>query len=481
MLNTSQMEQIDQAARSILERTGIRIDSTEALDYLRRFGCHTDEAARLVKIPSRLSYDVIDKMRRDYRKPDRPERMSVRYSHVRFRPSPYEVHSDFTVSTGGFCCFLNDLDGCRRPAGRDDVLCSINMVNHLDGIDYTGLPVSDQTVPAEHRPVVMAAELAKWTRKLGGVETFSAADARWIHEIGQVVASSAEEYRRHPVLVGYAETRSPLCFDHNMVGVFLEYVKLGVPQTVDTMAAGGTTAPVTAAGILALATAETLAAVVLGYAVREDAVLAMDIVPSYGDMHTGMFKYSGGDRCNLLMARVQLLAEYYGCPTGVHGGKTDGCFYNEQVGAEKMSSMLLPVLAGAVGIGTVGHLENAVTFSPVQLVIDNEMTHYVRRSLRTPWIVDDETLAADLIHSVGPGGNYLSESHTAKHFREELYLTPLFSVRPWAEAHRKPQEYDQTQRARQIAVDIWRRPEKPVLDDDQIREIDRIVHRATHN
>lgn len=478
ILSATQMEQIDAAARSILERTGMKIDCPEALDYMERFGCRVDRGSGLVKIPSQLSGEVIAKMKRDYQRPDRPERMAVRYSHVRFRPTDYRVHPDFTVSTGGFCCFLHDLNGCRRTANRDDVLCSINMVNHLDQIDYTGLPVSDQTVPAAQRPVIMAAELAKWTKKLGGIETFSASDVRWIHEIGQVVAGSAEEYRRKPVLVGYAETRSPLCFDGNMVGIFLEYLKLGVPQTVDTMTSGGTTAPVTAAGTLALATAETLAAVVLGYAVREDAVIAMDIIPSYGDMHTGMFKYAGGDRCNLLMARIQLLAEYYGCPTGVHGGKTDGCFYNEQVGAEKMSSMLLPVLAGAVGIGTVGHLENAVTFSPIQLVIDNEMARYVRRSLRTPMVVDEQTLATDLVDSVGPGGNYLGESHTAEHFRSELYLTPLFAVRPWAEAHRKPEEFDQTQKARQIASELWRKPEQPVLNDAQIREIDKIVQRS---
>jgi len=171
------------------------------------------------------------------------------------------------------------------------------------------LPVSDRSVPAEHRPVVMAGTLAKWTRKLGGIETFTVADVRWIQEIGQIVAGSAEAFRRNPPLVGYAETRSPLCFDRNMVEVFLEYVKLGVPQTVDTMPAGGTTAPVTGAAILALGAADTLAAMTLAYAVRDDAVVAMDINPSYADMHTGLFKYSGADRCNLLLARIQLLSD----------------------------------------------------------------------------------------------------------------------------------------------------------------------------
>lgn len=479
ILTPSQMEQIDGAAQAILERTGVKIESDEAQGFLERFGCAVDRGSGVVKIPRRLSRQVVAKMKQDYLCPGRPERMPLRFSHVRFRPAAYEVHPDFTVSTGGFCCFVHDLSGQRRPATRDDVLCALNMVNHLDQIDYTGLPVSDQAVPARHRPTIMAAELVKWTRKIGGVETFCKEDVRWIHEIAQVAAGSAEEFRRRPALIGYAETRSPLCFDRNMVEVFLEYLKLGVPQTVDTMPAGGSTAPVTAPGILALGAAETISAVVLAYAVRDDAVVALDITPSYADMHGAMYKYSGGDRCNLLMARVQLLSEYYGCPTGVHGGKTDSCFYNEQTGAEKISSMLLPVMAGAVGIGTVGHLENAVTFSPLQLVIDNELARYVRRALRAPWTVDSETLAADVIHAVGPGGHFLGQTHTAEHFRDELFLSPLFAARPWAEAHRRPAEFDQTQKAQQIAAALWRQPDGPVLGADQIREIDRIVKRAT--
>lgn len=479
ILTSSQLEQIDETAQSILERTGIRIDLPEAVDYLKRFACQADDNSGLVKIPRQVSRQVIAKMKADYQQADRPERMPVRFSHVRFQPCKHEVHTDFTVSAGGFCCFIHDLDGHRRLANGDDVLCAINMVNHLDQIDYTGLPISDQSVPAQHRAVVMAAELAKWTRKIGGIETVTKKDVRWIHEISQVVAGSAAEFHRHPMLIGYGELRTPLCFDQNMVEVFLEYLKLDVPQTVDTMPAGGSTAPVTAAGILALGAAETLAALVLAYAVRDDAVVAMDITPSYADMHTGLFKYSGADRCNLLMARIQLLSEYYGCPTGVHGGKTDGCYYNEQAGAEKVSSMLLPVLAGAVGIGTVGHIENAVTFSPLQLMIDNSMVHYVRRAIRTPLIVDEETLAAELIHAVGPGGNYLSDSHTVEHFRNEMHLSPLFPVRPWAESHQKPDEYDQTRKAHRLASDLWRKPVEPVLNEDQIREIDQIVKRAT--
>ena len=481
VLSQSDMERIDDAARDILATTGMRIESDEALDYLERFGCQVDRGTGVVRFPRELTAQVVERMRRDYQRQDRPERMAVRFSHVRFRPCDHRVHEDFTVSAGGFCCFLNDLAGRRRPADRHDVLCAINMVNHLENITHTGLPVADQELSPKVRPVVMAAELAKYTRKLGGIETYSKDDIGPIQEIAQVVAGSAEALKRQPILVGYAEVRSPLCFDRTMVDIFMEYIRRGVPQTVDTMPAGGTTAPVTAAGVLALGAAETIAPMVLAYAMRDDPVVGLDITCSYADMASGAYKYGGPDRCSLLMARVQLLSEYYGCPTGVHGGKTDSCFHDEQAGAEKLATMLLTVLAGAVGIGTVGHLENAVTFCPVQLVIDNELVGYVRRAIRSPLEVNDETLAVDLIAATGPGGQFLDSEHTARHFREEVFLSKLFPVRPWETTHADPQRYETAAAARAIAAELWRPPEAPVLSEEQVREIDKIVQHALSN
>ena len=161
---------------------------------------------------------------------------------------------------------------CRRPGNRQDVLCAINLVNHLDQIDYTGLPVSDQSVPAKHRPVVMAAELAKWTRKIGGIETFSktgcALDPRDRPGRGRLgggisPAAGAGRLWRDPL----AACVSTGTWSRSSWSTSSSACRR--PST--RMPAGGTTAPVTAPAILALGAAETLAAVVLAYAVRDDA------------------------------------------------------------------------------------------------------------------------------------------------------------------------------------------------------------------
>ncbi len=476
LLSGQEMEALHAAAVKILETVGMRFASPEALEHLSRFGCRVEEPGSTVRFPPGLVNDCVERMRSAYRRPERlPERMAVRYSHIRFRAEPLRVHTDFTTSAGGFCAFIWDLEGRRRPANGQDVLKAVNLVNNLAHIDYTGLPVSDQSVPAPLRPVKMAGELAKYTRKLGGVETFKKEDVKYLIEIGRVVAGGEEELRKTPVLVGYAEARSPLAMDRNMTEIFMEYVRNGLPQTVDTMPNGGATAPVTAGGLLALAMAETLGPLVLGYAIDPEATLGVDIIPSYCDMSTGIFRYASAERLPLLAARVQLISEFYGCPSGVHGGKTDSCFPNVQAGIEKSATMLMPLLAGAVGIGTVGHLENAVTFSPLQLAIDNELAGYMHRAL-TGIEIDPESLAAEVIDQVGIGGNYLEHPHTARHFRRELFLSPLFETMSWESAHTQ-QTAGMEEKARELAGRHWRLPE-PVLNEEQVREIDRIVARA---
>jgi trimethylamine---corrinoid protein Co-methyltransferase len=477
VLRWDDMERIHGAALTVLDEVGMRIDSETALEYLARAGCRVSPAQMHVTFPRAVVEGCVERMRCAYDNPSRvPERMAVRYSHIRFRKEPHRIHPDFTASAGGFCTFLLDLDGRRRPATLDDVRRSIGMVNALADIDSTGLPVSDQGTPPAVRPVAMAAELAKYTTKLGGVETFRKQDIPYLIDIGTVVKGSENALRREPILVGYAEARSPLCLDRNMAEVFIEYISRGFPQTLDTMPNGGATVPVTAAGNLAVSVAETLGGLVLAYAVDEDAVVGVDIIPSNADPSCGIFRYASADRMPLLVARVQMISEYYGCPSGVHGGKTDSCFVNVQTGIEKAMSAVFPVLAGAVGIGTVGHLENAVTFSPQQLVIDSEVVRSLRRSLK-PLEVNEETLALDTIRAVGIGGHYMGEEHTLAHFRGELFLSSLFETVPWDTAH-SSQVSGMDNRARELARTLWAKEPEPVLGAEQIREIDAIVARA---
>ena len=211
-----EMEIIHRKALRILAEVGMRIDHDEALDFLQAAGCKVDRQKRQVRFPEDLVEKRVKKMRRDFATREFPERMAVRYSHVRFRNEPFGIHPDFTVSAGGYCVFIYDFDGVRRRATLQDTRDSLKLAAQLDQIAYTGLPVAAQDVPLPVRPVRMAAELVKITDKFGGIETLTPFDIEYTMRIGEVVRGSREELRKRPILVGYAEAKTPLTLDQNM-------------------------------------------------------------------------------------------------------------------------------------------------------------------------------------------------------------------------------------------------------------------------
>jgi len=476
-LSPEEMETIHRNALRILSEIGMKIDHDAALDYLLAAGCKVDREKRRVLFPAQVVEGAVKKLRKDYAAREAPERMSVRYSHVRFRKEPFQVHTDFTVSAGGYCIFIHDLNGVRRPATLQDTRDALKLVAQLDQIAYTGLPVAAQDVPLPIRQIRMAAELVKHTDKFGGIEALDPFDIEYICRIGEVVRGGREELRKRPILIGYAEARTPLSIDPNMCEVLIEYVRRGMPQSLDTMPNAGATAPMNPAGALALGIAETLGGMVLAYAVDRGAIVTLDVTPSFSDMRTGIFKYAGAERTSLLGARIQMISEYYGCPSGVHGGKTDACLPGVRVGVEKGISMLGPILCGAVGFGTVGHIENAITFSPIQLVMDNEIARYVRRVVQG-FEVSDESVNFDLIRRVGIGGNYLTEMETAEGFRDFLNLSPFFGVEPWGSSD----EAREARRWEKMAADKVREllaSDVPSpLSPEQTRAVDGIVAEA---
>ena len=139
--------------------------------------------------------------------------------------------------------------------------------------------------------------------------------------------------------------------------------------------------------------------------------------------------------------------------------------------------MLGPILCGAVGFGTVGHIENAITFSPIQLVMDNEIARYVRRVVQG-FEVSDESVNFDLIRRVGIGGNYLTEMETAEGFRDFLNLSPFFGVEPWGSSD----EAREARRWEKMAADKVREllaSDVPSpLSPEQTRAVDGIVAEA---
>jgi trimethylamine--corrinoid protein Co-methyltransferase len=123
---------------------------------------------------------------------------------------------------------------------------------------------------------------------------------------------------------------------------------------------------------------------------------------------------------SLMVAAMAQMAQSYRLPFFGTAGCSDAKFPDPQAAAEAAFSCLSSALSGANLVHDSGWLDHGSVASPAYMVLVNEVLHMVNQFMRgIP--VNDETLALGVIDQVGPGGHYLQEGHTLKHFREVWY------------------------------------------------------------
>jgi trimethylamine:corrinoid methyltransferase-like protein len=120
------------------------------------------------------------------------------------------------------------------------------------------------------------------------------------------------------------------------------------------------------------------------------------------------------------------LSAAYGVPVHTAGLTTDALAAGAQAMIEHSLYAMTVLRAGASILGRAGELEAARTFSPVQMVIDDEIAGAMKRlgGLSAELETDEsspaweETLAWEDVLAVDPGGHFLESPHTLRHCRE---------------------------------------------------------------
>ena len=236
-------------------------------------------------------------------------------------------------------------------------------------------------------------------------------------EMAEVVAGGEEELRRNPICACYINVTSPLRHNAEALRKLMFMAGKGLPTTYTPVVLRGTNGPVTAAGALALANAGELAGLVLAQLKREGApVILTGGVNDMLDMRSMADIYAAPENRVLCSE----LAHFYGLPIFGLAGASDSKVPDEQAAAEAAFSLIVETLTGAQMVHDVGYLEGGRCNSLEQIVVCDELINYVKRFMQG-LVVNEDTLALDLIDEVGPHGDFVSSSHTMQHFKEDWY------------------------------------------------------------
>jgi trimethylamine--corrinoid protein Co-methyltransferase len=194
------------------------------------------------------------------------------------------------------------------------------------------------------------------------------------------------------------------------------------------MVMGGATGPVTIAGTITLQNAELLASLFLTNIICGD----IDMYGAYChsvDPSSLLCSFGSPNQALLGIASAQM-AKHYGFKSASNSGLTDSVMPDFQCGFEKASNAIFGCLAGNGDMGAQGIVGADQGISLEQLILDNEWINAYNYILNGAEVTE-ETIGADVIESVGIGGEFVSEEHTVEYLRDSFYFSKFFNRKGW--------------------------------------------------
>jgi trimethylamine--corrinoid protein Co-methyltransferase len=460
-LSDDKLERIHAASLEILERTGVRLFESEALELLKSKGARVEDGNQ-VHIPSHLVEWALSTA----------PKQTVLYNRHGQEAMCLEGNRTF-YGTGSDCPNVIDLHNWeRRPGTLQDIVDATTVCDALPNIDFLmSFCIANDLDPQTYDRHQMRAMLAYSTKPILFV-TLDFSGCVDAIRMAEAVAGGAQALQARPLCACYINVSSALRHNEEALQKLLFMAEKGLPTTYTPVVLRGATGPVTAAGAIALANAGELAGLVISQIKREGAPLILTGgVNDMLDMRTSIDCYS--DPTNRVM--LVEMAHRYGLPIFGLTGCSDSKLPDEQAAAEAAFSILLESMAGAQMAHDVGYLDSGMTNSIEQVVICDELISYTKHFMQEVE-VNEETLALDVIHQTGPDGDFLSSKHTRKHYREDWY-PQLFERRNY-DGWKKAGGKTLRERAHEKALDILERHQPEPLPAGVLAELDQVVSQA---
>lgn len=458
-MGQQECERIHMASLEILERVGVDVHDEKARDLLVKGGAKADG------IRIRLSEYMVERALSMA-----PKRMTL---YDRFGKVAIRAWGTHTHYGGGSDC-LNVLDhrtGQRRRAVLQDVKEAIIVQDSLPELDFVmSMFLPEDVDPRIYDRYQMEVMLNHTTKPIVFVTPDFQGCVTAV-EMCELVAGGAEAFQQRPFATCYINVTSGLVANAEALQKCMYLAEKGVPMLYIPLNAGGVNSPTTTAGCMASMNAGTLLGIVLAQLVRAGTPVA---VPGWNGGPYNLKTMVG----NYVLADEQgvptEMGRYYDLPVFGLGGSTDSKVLDQQCGMEATLSLMTALLHGANLVHDVGFMDSGMQGS-LQLQVIADDTIGFLRAATAGVLVDDETLALDVVEELGPTGDYLSHAHTLRHFREPFYskLADKGTYSQWSDRGKTSME----ERAAKLVDKILEKAQPQPLPTDVQRDLARIVQR----
>ena len=459
ILTEEQVEAIHRGILDVLESTGVRVEHEKALKLFEKNGCQVDYDERRVRIPASLVEECIRKAPSSFHVKARDPKndLQVAGNTSYFEPAPGMRIIDLDTWEARPATRKERDDGCI-------VLDALDNVHSFGG--YTPYFEVEGIPPAMAIPEAFAAVLRNSTK----VQCSAYQLGCEMFNIEMAKSAGAE-------IVGLCLLAPPLTLFGDAVESLFRIVEAGFPVRIG---GGGTmayTIPATIAGAVIAISAQTITGLVLAQLVKPGTRILASGSSFIGNMRTGASVF-GSPEATLEIVMYNQIWRKYGVPTtNGAAGFSSSKEIDFQCGYEKAASALASALSGTNFISLHGCPYGELTWHPAQAVLDDDIAGMVGRFLEGV-LVNDETLAVDLIKAVGPiPGMYLDKAHTRQWWQKEQFIPKAadrLTYPEWLEKGKKSALDYAKERVEEILATHKPKP----LTASQDEEVDRILAEA---
>jgi len=461
-LSENEIEAIHNASLQVLEKTGIKVISEIALDILQKGGAKVDYGTNRVTLPRQLVEEALKTAPKTITYGAR----NPRYDFVLNKQEPH-------FCAEGDSPFILDWEtGQRRYSTTEDVANCAVIADYLDHVQLTRAMATPTEVPGPMQDLVAICTCLRNTEKHCEPSMLNANQARYAIEVATAIVGDSKRLRERPIISAVLSPFSPLTYDEGITEGAIELGKAGIPIALYPLPLSGTTGPATPAGTMVIANADVLGGLVIQELANPGAPVVYCAGASVVNFHTGG---EGESPENPLMELgLGQLVRYYDLPDERPVFYCASKLLSRQSSHHTVEALITHMLIEPVpdivlGLGSLG-----ATTSPEAMVIDNEIVDYALRFAQGIE-VNEDALAVDVINKAGPGGHFLGEKHTLKHFRERwMPRLDVDSLETWEKEGIK----SLGELAHQKVKEILATHKPTLLSEDIDREISHILQRA---
>jgi trimethylamine--corrinoid protein Co-methyltransferase len=414
---------IEEVADILLRQHGLAIHGDEvATDLFRKAGA-TAHGEKLRFEPGMLQ-EILQTAPRSFtqhgRGPDRAASMG---------------NNDVVFAPAYGSPFVMDLDEGRRYGTLADFENFVRLAYSSPWLHHSGGTVCEPVdVPVNKRHLDMVYAHLRYSDKpfLGSVT--SAERAADSIEMCRIVFG-ADFVDQNCVIMGNVNVNSPLMWDTTMTSVIRTYAAAGQGSVIVPFILAGAMGPVTTAGAIAQAHAETLVGCALTQLVRPGAPVVYGNFLSSMDLRSGSPAFGTPEPAAGSMV-VGQLARRLGLPLRCAGSFTNSKLPDAQAMQESTVSMLSAIHCGANFIlHSAGFLDGLLSMSYEKFVLDADFCGSLHTYMQGV-NVDDDSFALDAYDEVEPAGHFFGCAHTMRHYKTAFWESDIADRRPhetWSE------------------------------------------------